>query len=224
MVAATALTGTAASLGGLAAAWHLDTPAGPTIICAAAVIFVNGSMVTVTVFAVASALARYPQIVESMQEAGWEIATHGLKWIDYRDAPAEVDAAHAGLGGEVHEDPLLGGGRLGAELARGGDRPGRRLAPDHRDRRLAGDRRQRVGVLLSRAGHAHDVAAGRRELGDLLQRRVDVVRLGVGHGLDRHRVITAHADRADVQLPGSAPRRQHRRRCVGHTQSDRDRG
>lgn len=40
MVAATALTGTAASLGGLAAAWHLDTPAGPTIICAAAVIFV----------------------------------------------------------------------------------------------------------------------------------------------------------------------------------------
>lgn len=43
----------------------------------------------VTVFAVASALARYPEIVGSMQEAGWEIATHGLKWIDYRDAPKE---------------------------------------------------------------------------------------------------------------------------------------
>ncbi len=28
-----------------------------------------------------------------MQEAGWEIATHGLKWIDYRDIPAERERA-----------------------------------------------------------------------------------------------------------------------------------
>ena len=27
-----------------------------------------------------------------MNEAGWEIATHGYKWIDYRDMPAEVEA------------------------------------------------------------------------------------------------------------------------------------
>jgi OHCU decarboxylase len=47
----------------------------------------------VTVFAVASALARYPEIVGSMQEAGWEIATHGLKWIDYRDVPEERERA-----------------------------------------------------------------------------------------------------------------------------------
>lgn len=47
----------------------------------------------VTVFAVASALARYPEIVGSMQEAGWEIATHGLKWIDYRDVPKERERA-----------------------------------------------------------------------------------------------------------------------------------
>ena len=47
----------------------------------------------VTVFAVASALARYPEIVASMQEAGWEIATHGLKWIDYRDVPRERERA-----------------------------------------------------------------------------------------------------------------------------------
>ncbi|CAN7154305.1 allantoinase PuuE [Bosea sp. LjRoot9] len=47
----------------------------------------------VTVFAVASALARYPEIVASMQEAHWEIATHGLKWIDYRDVPAERERA-----------------------------------------------------------------------------------------------------------------------------------
>lgn len=47
----------------------------------------------VTVFAVASALQRYPEIAASMQEAGWEIATHGLKWIDYRDVPAEKERA-----------------------------------------------------------------------------------------------------------------------------------
>ncbi len=47
----------------------------------------------VTVFAVASALARYPEIGASMTEAGWEIATHGLKWIDYRNVPAEQEAA-----------------------------------------------------------------------------------------------------------------------------------
>lgn len=39
MVALTAIAGTLASLAGLAGAWRLDTPAGPTIICAAAILF-----------------------------------------------------------------------------------------------------------------------------------------------------------------------------------------
>lgn len=38
----------------------------------------------VTVFAVTTALARYPEIIAPMKEAGWDIATHGWKWIDYR--------------------------------------------------------------------------------------------------------------------------------------------
>ena len=38
-----------------------------------------------TVFGVASALARNPQVVAGMREAGWDIASHGLKWIDYKD-------------------------------------------------------------------------------------------------------------------------------------------
>ena len=41
--------------------------------------------VPVTVYGVATALARSPDQVAAMQEAGWEIARHGLKWIDYRD-------------------------------------------------------------------------------------------------------------------------------------------
>ncbi len=55
-------------------------------------LFTSRSM-PVTVYAVASALGRYPGIVESMQRAGWEIATHGLKWIDYRDHTAEAERA-----------------------------------------------------------------------------------------------------------------------------------
>jgi peptidoglycan/xylan/chitin deacetylase (PgdA/CDA1 family) len=43
--------------------------------------------VPVTVYAVATAMARNAEAVAAMNEAGWEIATHGLKWIDYRDTP-----------------------------------------------------------------------------------------------------------------------------------------
>jgi len=44
--------------------------------------------VPVTVYGVASALARSPDQVAAMQEADWEIASHGLKWIDYRETKA----------------------------------------------------------------------------------------------------------------------------------------
>ena len=45
--------------------------------------------IPVTVYGVASALARSPDQVAAMQEAGWEIASHGLKWIDYREYSME---------------------------------------------------------------------------------------------------------------------------------------
>jgi len=44
----------------------------------------------VTVYAVAQALMRSPEAVAAMRESGWEIATHGLKWIEYKDF-AEAD-------------------------------------------------------------------------------------------------------------------------------------
>jgi OHCU decarboxylase len=48
--------------------------------------------VPVTVYGVATALARSPDQVTAMQEAGWEIASHGLKWIDYRDYAEEDES------------------------------------------------------------------------------------------------------------------------------------
>lgn len=41
--------------------------------------------VPLTVYGVATALARAPEQVAAMQEAGWEIASHGLKWIEHKD-------------------------------------------------------------------------------------------------------------------------------------------
>ena len=45
--------------------------------------------VPVTVYGVATALARAPEQVAAMKEAGWEIASHGLKWIEYKDYSEE---------------------------------------------------------------------------------------------------------------------------------------
>ena len=49
--------------------------------------------VPVTVYGVATALARSPDQVMAMQEADWEIASHGFKWIDYRDHEEETERA-----------------------------------------------------------------------------------------------------------------------------------
>jgi OHCU decarboxylase len=68
--------------------------------------------VPVTVYGVASALARSPVQVEAMLEAGWEIASHGLKWIDYKDYTPEAERAAmveaVRLHTEVVGEPPLG--------------------------------------------------------------------------------------------------------------------
>jgi allantoinase len=48
----------------------------------------------VTVFGVAKALEANPQAVAAMQAAGWEIASHGLRWIDYQAVPEAVERQH----------------------------------------------------------------------------------------------------------------------------------
>jgi len=54
--------------------------------------------IPVTVYGVATALMRNPEAVAAMKEADWEIASHALKWIEYKDFPraeekAQMDAA-----------------------------------------------------------------------------------------------------------------------------------
>ncbi len=50
----------------------------------------------VTIYGVATALARNPEQVAAMKQADWEIASHGLKWVEHRDMPeAEERAAIA---------------------------------------------------------------------------------------------------------------------------------
>ncbi|MFD1882586.1 allantoinase PuuE [Paracoccus pacificus] len=58
--------------------------------------------VPITVYGVATALERAPEQVAAMQRAGWEIATHGYKWIEYKDVPPELEAEHIARAVELH--------------------------------------------------------------------------------------------------------------------------
>ncbi|QNQ61895.1 allantoinase PuuE [Brucella sp. 6810] len=48
----------------------------------------------VTVYGVTLAMARNPEAVAAMKEAGWEIASHGLRWWEYKDVPEEIEREH----------------------------------------------------------------------------------------------------------------------------------
>ena len=58
--------------------------------------------IPVTVYGVASALQRAPEQVAAMLEADWEIASHGYKWIDYKDHRREEELADIRQAIEIH--------------------------------------------------------------------------------------------------------------------------
>ncbi|MEY4982842.1 MAG: hypothetical protein RIR62_1108 [Pseudomonadota bacterium] len=58
----------------------------------------------VTIYGVTSALARNPEQVAAMKAAGWEIASHGLKWVDHRDMPPEEEARQIAESFRLHEE------------------------------------------------------------------------------------------------------------------------
>ncbi|MCP4181959.1 MAG: allantoinase PuuE [Hyphomicrobiales bacterium] len=58
--------------------------------------------ITPTVYGVATALARAPEQLSAMQEAGWEIASHGYKWIEYKDYLPEDEMADISRAIDIH--------------------------------------------------------------------------------------------------------------------------
>jgi putative urate catabolism protein len=73
--------------------------------------------VPVTVFGVAMALERNPEAVAAMQQAGWEIATHGYRWVDYQHVDEDTERSHLGKAIEIHEQ-VTGERPLGWYLGR----------------------------------------------------------------------------------------------------------
>ncbi|MBM7043822.1 allantoinase PuuE [Rhizobium lusitanum] len=65
--------------------------------------------VPVTVYGVATALQRSPEQVATMLEAGWEIASHGLKWVEHKDM--EPDEERAAIAEAVRLHTLVTGER-----------------------------------------------------------------------------------------------------------------
>ena len=59
--------------------------------------------VPVTVFGVAMAMERNPDAVRAMQAAGWEIATHGYRWIDYQHVDEDTERLHLQNALRIHE-------------------------------------------------------------------------------------------------------------------------
>jgi peptidoglycan/xylan/chitin deacetylase (PgdA/CDA1 family) len=58
--------------------------------------------IDVTVFGVATALRRNPEIVAAMKEANWDIASHGLKWVEHKDMTETEERASIADAIRVH--------------------------------------------------------------------------------------------------------------------------
>ena len=64
----------------------------------------NRFNIPVTVYGVASALARSPEQVLAMQQSGWEIASHGLKWVEHKDMPEAEERAQIAEAVRLHAE------------------------------------------------------------------------------------------------------------------------
>jgi len=59
-----------------------------------------------TVFGVATALKRNPEVVAAMKEAGWDIASHSLKWIEHKDMSEEKERSEIAEAIRVHTEAV----------------------------------------------------------------------------------------------------------------------
>ncbi|RKF19896.1 allantoinase PuuE [Alginatibacterium sediminis] len=59
--------------------------------------------IPVTVFGVATALEKNPEIVSAMLKSNWEIACHGLRWISYQDFTEQQEREHIEQAVAIHQ-------------------------------------------------------------------------------------------------------------------------
>ena len=82
-----------------------------------------------TVFGVAMAMQRNPELVSACLERDHEIASHGLRWIHYQAIPADLEREHMARAVQIHKE-LTGSAPLGWYTGR--DSPNtRRLVVEH---------------------------------------------------------------------------------------------
>jgi len=82
-----------------------------------------------TVFGVAMAMQRTPELTAACVELGHEIASHGLRWIHYQNVPEDIERAHLAEAVRLHTE-LTGAPPLGWYTGR--DSPNtRRLVVEH---------------------------------------------------------------------------------------------
>ena len=82
-----------------------------------------------TVFGVAMAMQRNPELTQACVELGHELASHGWRWISYQQVPEDVEREHMARAVQVHRE-LTGAAPLGWYTGR--DSPNtRRLVVEH---------------------------------------------------------------------------------------------
>ncbi|PIB24701.1 OHCU decarboxylase [Amylibacter kogurei] len=64
----------------------------------------TSAAIPITVYGVATSLARSPEQVAAMQDANWEIASHGLKWVEYKDYTPDQEREHIDAAKALHAE------------------------------------------------------------------------------------------------------------------------
>ncbi|MBC7437170.1 MAG: allantoinase PuuE [Bdellovibrionales bacterium] len=83
-----------------------------------------------TIFGVAMALQRYPELTQTFVDLGHEIASHGLRWIHYQNLPEATEKRHMDEATQVIHD--MTGGQWPAGWYTGRDSPNtRKLLVEH---------------------------------------------------------------------------------------------
>jgi putative urate catabolism protein len=82
-----------------------------------------------TVFAVGMALARHPELARAFVQGGHEVASHGWRWIDYRNVPEAVEREHIARAVQAIRE-LTGTAPVGWYTGRTGENT-RRLVAEH---------------------------------------------------------------------------------------------